>query len=163
MSTIALKLQEQLGCALCLDLLSDPHCLPCLHSFCLQCLKELAQNSGGDRNVDGTLRLRCPTCRTLFSIDGGGVESLPADFLRKNLIEVIEQNEDKRIFGISCDICDGDVSAQWKCKTCGIYMCLLHKMAHSKSRSSSEHKILDLENCQRLKPVNSFVVFKIHC
>ena len=36
------EVEKRLNCAVCLDLLTEPKSLPCLHSFCEKCLGNLA-------------------------------------------------------------------------------------------------------------------------
>ena len=42
-STALKELHEQLTCNVCLDQYTNPKTLPCLHSFCLECIEKLPQ------------------------------------------------------------------------------------------------------------------------
>lgn len=75
-------LGELTKCPICLSDLDNPKALPCLHSFCLSCIKELFKDaSPGDR-------VRCPSCSKTFPIPNGGVKELVSHFLIKDLIEL---------------------------------------------------------------------------
>ncbi|XP_018601498.1 E3 ubiquitin/ISG15 ligase TRIM25-like [Scleropages formosus] len=50
------RLEEELTCPACQELLRDPHLLPCGHSLCLACIQEARSQSVGGR-------FRCPRCR----------------------------------------------------------------------------------------------------
>ena len=48
-SSLAKGLYDELTCPVCLDKFVDPKILPCLHSFCTECLKQIvtaAEKSG---------------------------------------------------------------------------------------------------------------------
>ena len=45
--SLASGLNEELTCPICLELFKIPKLLPCLHSFCKECLKELVGKSTG--------------------------------------------------------------------------------------------------------------------
>ena len=69
-----LKLEEQLTCPVCLDLYTNPKTLPCLHSFCQECLEGLPQ----EREARGdTYYLSCPTCRKCTELPEGGAGAFP--------------------------------------------------------------------------------------
>lgn len=72
----ALQLNELLECSVCLEQL-DQSCkvLPCQHTFCRRCLKEI---------VERRKELRCPECRILVEED---VDDLPANILLVRILE----------------------------------------------------------------------------
>lgn len=80
----AVQLNEILECSVCLEPL-DQSCkvLPCQHTFCRRCLKEIAERRK---------ELRCPECRIIVEED---VDDLPANIL---LVRILEQlNRQNRI------------------------------------------------------------------
>ncbi|PVD36456.1 hypothetical protein C0Q70_03440 [Pomacea canaliculata] len=64
--------QDNMTCAVCTEVYTSPRFLPCHHSFCLQCLEELANKHGNT--------IPCPTCRTPATVPPGGVCDLQVNF-----------------------------------------------------------------------------------
>jgi len=66
---------ESATCFLCLRpfAYSNVKVLPCLHSFCLNCLEEKVS-----RSLLGDLQLHCPTCRREVKLFDNGLENLPS-------------------------------------------------------------------------------------
>merc|ERR1711916_325519 len=56
------SLKKQVTCALCLDVFTEPTMLPCSHTFCTDCLKNLARTSNS---------IACPSCRARHDLTGG--------------------------------------------------------------------------------------------
>ena len=78
------KVKEELTCAICQDVLNQPRSLPCLHSFCTGCLKELVAGLDSSK-----YQLECPLCRAKVSLSAShAVEELPLNFSAKRLIEI---------------------------------------------------------------------------
>ena len=60
-SSLRSKFEEHLTCSVCLEQLKDPKVLPCLHSFCHDCIVKLARN-GKSKNM------ACPECRKVVQV-----------------------------------------------------------------------------------------------
>ena len=86
-SSDLLKLEEQLTCPVCLDLYTNPKTLPCLHSFCQECLEGLPQESEAKGD---TYYLSCPTCRQRTEVPREGVGAFPVAFHLNNLKEITQ-------------------------------------------------------------------------
>ena len=122
------KLEEQLTCSICLDQYTNPKALPCLHSFCLDCLKGVLP----EVTQQGHYSLPCPTCRSPCQLPQQGIETLPPSFTINNLTEVY--NLLKKVTGnrhTSCDSCD-NTNAVHYCKQCAKFLCQQCLQQHNK-------------------------------
>jgi len=75
------RVAEIVTCSICLENYKSPRTLPCLHSFCLQCLQGLWQDKPPGAVVP------CPVCRTSFQIPQKGIASLIVNFDLESLLE----------------------------------------------------------------------------
>ena len=87
-----LKLEKELTCPMCLDLYTDPKTLPCLHSFCQECLEGLPQEREAR---GGTYYLSCPTCCQRTEVPRKGVGAFPVAFTINNLKEIAQSLKNK--------------------------------------------------------------------
>ena len=69
------KIEDHLACLVCLDQFTDPRTLPCLHSFCVQCLEGLPL----DPRDDEICCISCPTCHTEAEVPGQRVAAFPKE------------------------------------------------------------------------------------
>lgn len=69
-------------CSVCRGRFMDPRVLPCLHTFCLDCI----QHAGSSRSPGD--RMSCPLCRNEFTIPDGDFDSLQKDFRLLTLLEL---------------------------------------------------------------------------
>ncbi|KAI8493582.1 hypothetical protein Bbelb_285030 [Branchiostoma belcheri] len=66
-SSLGDQIREELSCSICLELFTRPKVLPCQHTFCQDCLRDLARNKA---------RVQCPNCRRRVKIPAQGVAGL---------------------------------------------------------------------------------------
>ena len=130
-------------CALCNKQLCAANLLPCLDSFCLKCLEELAPGAEpGDE-------LTCPTCEATFRIPDKGLSALPANSFVDNLIKIRRRKHDEKDLG--CEVCateDEDekaIPATSYCLDCCQNMCEQCSSYHVKFSSTKEHRVLSRE------------------
>lgn len=77
------KINEELTCVICLEKLKQPKCLPCIHSFCCECLELIAKGN----------KIECPVCRKEADIPQGDVKNFPSNFLIQNILDQIDNEE----------------------------------------------------------------------
>lgn len=89
------KLEEQITCSVCLEIYTDPKTLPCLHSFCEDCLLRMMSKDVQKKSENKEL-ISCPSCRRQVNVNlTGGVPALPVAFHINNLKETYSQLKDK--------------------------------------------------------------------
>ena len=74
------EVESMIECGICKDVMKDPRTLPCVHSFCLNCLEQCAV-----RTRIGT-RMPCPICRRMFRIPKEGFYKLIVNFVINKMI-----------------------------------------------------------------------------
>src|SRR4051812_29710670 len=90
------EIKEIAECCICTDLFTDPRMLPCLHTFCLNCLNQTTVKAGDS--------MPCPLCRSPFVVPSEGMIGLPKNFFMKRLVEVAKISRPSSKL-ISCEIC----------------------------------------------------------
>ncbi|CAF3082331.1 unnamed protein product [Rotaria sp. Silwood2] len=103
-------------CAICLDLYNDPRCLPCSHTFCYQCIKNLCAEGIG----------QCPM-RDNTIIYPSRIHQLPINRIAKDLVECIyksSQCKSSSSSQIKCDNCK-TILSEFICKTCSKNFCTI--------------------------------------
>ena len=141
-STALRKLKEQVTCAICLDICTNPKTLSCLHSFCQQCLEDLPLDPQGDNYF-----ISCPTCHHCTKLPlPVGAGDFPVAFHINNLKEVYKLVT--KVSGhqqVTCDNCT-TTNATGYCKECAKFLCLKCINAHKKFTAIVNHKIVSLND-----------------
>ena len=131
-----LKLEEQLTCPVCLDHYTNPKTLPCLHSFCQDCLEGLPLDKKNE-----TYYLSCPTCHHCTELPEEGAGAFPVAFTLNNLKEIYSLMKKQQV---TCDNCTS-ANATGYCKDCSKFMCADCISTHKKWADFSNHELTSLD------------------
>ena len=141
--TLLDNLHDEVSCSVCMCTFTDPKQLPCLHSFCLQCLNKIQRKSG----VHG--KITCPECRREFQISGSGNPSeLPTNFRINSLLDVLAIKECSTV-NVKCRNCEKRSAQTLYCFQCCSFWC--HEeciVVHNMIRENKDHRTLALKEFQ---------------
>ena len=138
------NLKKEAECPLCLDTLKKPKTLPCLHSFCLECLDKHANFAR--RQLETTIK--CPVCLTSFQIpEVDTFAGLPASFHLNRLVDVLalggEGAEAQK-----CTGCKRKNGATCYCFDCQDFYCGECVRIHNRVPICRGHRNVVMENLQ---------------
>ena len=75
---------DLINCSICRERFENPTSFPCLHTFCLKCLKQYGKyEKPGDP-------VRCPQCRKEYPLPENGFEGFQSNFLVKKLADRLQ-------------------------------------------------------------------------
>ena len=140
--TLLHNLREEVSCPVCTNIYTDPKHLPCLHTFCLQCLKQWHRTSHGRDTI------RCPKCQAVSRVpESGDLKDLPTSFYLNGLIDVLAIKECKSS-QVRCGNCDKKSSESSYCFQCCVFWCEECVIGHNIFRSNKDHRVLALKDFQ---------------
>uniref|UniRef100_I3N291 E3 ubiquitin-protein ligase TRIM56 n=1 Tax=Ictidomys tridecemlineatus TaxID=43179 RepID=I3N291_ICTTR len=131
-----------LACKICLEQLHTPKTLPCLHTYCQDCLAQLAD--GG--------HVRCPECRETVPVPPAGVAAFKTNFFVNGLLDLVKARAcgDLRAGKPACALCPlvGGTSAGGpataRCLDCADDLCQACADGHRCTRQTHSHRVVDL-------------------
>ena len=146
----AKHLHDVMECPICTELYTDPRVLPCIHTYCLKCIKELSKNKQpGDK-------LACPLCRKESAVPSNGVDDLPKNFCVANFLEVRELQM-KALSNVEsktsrCEACSSGEESQSEvqneatvfCVQCQMKLCENCDRGHKAIKVTSSHKLIEI-------------------
>ncbi|XP_078581862.1 tripartite motif-containing protein 2-like [Branchiostoma floridae x Branchiostoma japonicum] len=143
-SSLGTQFKEELTCSICLELFTRPKVLPCGHTFCQDCLQDLAS-----RRVP----LQCPNCRQQVRLPPKGVTGLPDSHIIANMCERLEQQtslsgetREQPQSGNRCSFHPSEVLKVY-CKQCQIPVCdQCLEQAHDDHRTTTIKKAAQERN-----------------
>jgi len=134
------QLTSMTKCAMCLDVYTDPRILPCVHTYCLKCIRAFCRDKHPEDKVE------CPLCRNKFEIPQNGV-----DCLRKNfLVESMKNVADTLSRSTGCEVCGLDQSKPDKksaimfCRECNQRMCKKCVNSHGRFKGMRKHQLVKI-------------------
>ena len=137
-------LKKEAECPLCIETVKNPKTLPCLHSFCLECLDRHANFAR--RQLKATIK--CPICQTSFQIpETDTFENLPSSFHLNRLVDVLAL-EDGSAQSQRCNSCDENNTATCYCFVCQDFLCASCFEAHQRLKASRGHRNVLIDKLQ---------------
>ena len=138
------NLQKEAECPLCLETVNNPKTLPCLHSFCLECLDKHA--GFARRQLQATIK--CPVCQTSFQIpEGDSFKNLPTSYHLNRLVDVLAL-KDSGAQAQKCGSCDENNTASSYCFVCQNFLCTPCFEAHQRLKTTRGHRNVVIEKLQ---------------
>ena len=138
------NLKKEAECPLCIETVKNPKTLPCLHSFCLECLDKLANF---ERRQLKTI-IKCPVCQTSFQIpETDTFDNLPSSFHLNRLVDVLVL-EHGSIQSQRCNSCDENNTATCYCFVCQNFLCASCFEAHQRLKASRDHSNVLIDKLQ---------------
>ena len=138
------NLKKEAECPLCIETVKNPKTLPCLHSFCLECLDRHANFAR--RKLKATIK--CPVCQTSFQIPKTDTfENLPSSFHLNRLVDVLAL-EDGSVQSQRCNSCDENNTATCYCFVCQHFLCASCFEAHQRLKTTRGHRNVLIDKLQ---------------
>jgi len=134
-------------CSICTEIYSDPRSLPCIHSYCYNCISNWCKDKQpGDK-------VACPLCRQEFGIPEGGVGDLPNNVFIGKMLRIKELKSPENEVKL-CDLCsahdegatqNSEKTACSFCLECQQNLCKSCCQVHGKLNNTSAHTVLSPE------------------
>ena len=131
------QLSNIVECSVCCETCSDPRQLPCIHTYCLECIRKFS----GDKLPGDAVA--CPLCRYKFSIPQNGVDGLPKNVFLEQLKELASP------LNTHCEVCSTSETetamrktATMFCLDCDERLREICADTHRRMKVSREHKLV---------------------
>ncbi|XP_071176064.1 E3 ubiquitin-protein ligase TRIM56-like [Mytilus edulis] len=135
-------------CAICLEKLNTPKYLPCLHTFCENCVQTYIT---AIFEKDHTQSIECPVCRTTVTIPkevntpDAWAKVLPLNFLIVGLLEK-EKVESQQKQCMVCERMETKSEASFICVDCSDLLCPNCKKHHKANKILCDHEIRQIND-----------------
>ncbi|XP_073702090.1 E3 ubiquitin-protein ligase TRIM45 [Garra rufa] len=157
-------------CGVCSRMYRDPKILPCLHTFCADCIRQLEPFSV--RRVNGERRspeddthgrssgstILCPECDSEVDLPPSGVDGLTTDHLALDEVFAETLLVDCRVL---CDLCS-DSDAGKRCEVCCVNLCDFCSQAHRRQKRTSSHSVQSLQELKSQGRLTRPVLCSLH-
>ena len=140
------QIEEEITCSICGDLFTDPKTIPCLHTFCKQCIEKSVESNKKMASI-----FCCPLCRAPLPRDD--MSSVPTNFTINHLVEIFgKRKESGKSSGkslalkeIKCSNCERGIPAITWCTECENSLCEQCNNAHQMMKAFKSHKTVTVE------------------
>ena len=137
------QIEEEITCSICGDLFTDPKTIPCLHTFCKQCIEKSIESNKKMASI-----VCCPLCRSPLPRDD--MSSVPTNFTINRLVEIFGKRKvggkSLALKEIQCSSCEDGLPAITWCIDCENGLCEYCNGAHQRIKAFKSHKTVAVEN-----------------
>ncbi|XP_064609039.1 E3 ubiquitin-protein ligase TRIM56-like [Liolophura sinensis] len=134
--------EKFLTCSICLEKFKTPKLLPCLHTFCLKCLKDHVDRSAKNGSFP------CPNCRQPTDVPTDTDTGFKTNFFMNSLLDFFADTD----AGHTCSFClstGKTEKAVSKCIDCSDYLCEKCTGVHGMTRQTVKHKVISIDQLVR--------------
>ncbi|XP_065886759.1 E3 ubiquitin-protein ligase TRIM71-like [Dysidea avara] len=133
------QIEEEITCSICGDLFTDPKTIPCLHTFCKQCIERSIES-----NKKMAVIVCCPLCRAPLPQDG--IASIPTNFTINRLVEIYGKRKESEQISVTmkCGKCEEDAPSITWCLHCEEALCRDCNELHRKWKDFKSHKTVPI-------------------
>ena len=157
---LAKQIDAQLECVICQDRYKTPKVLPCLHSFCKECLdnhikytQSRSSRQGPVGRTPPPVVIVCPTCRSSSDLPPGGVDGYNTNFTLSSIVAVMDihdvmPEEEESVVVKNVTRCQNGLDenpAVVHCLDCQCYLCHSCLELHKKVKATRNHKLVSLK------------------
>ena len=128
------ELSTELKCGVCLELFKDPRYLPCLHTFCMECIR---------RTINDDRFLKCPVCRAKHELGEEGAGLLPVNLYALQELPLKRLKLDNQDIAKMCEFCGEAESPVAWCSDCRVLICKHCHALHKKMVYLKGHRVID--------------------
>ena len=138
------RVEREITCTFCQGLFTEPKTIPCLHTFCEKCIKQMKNNG----------ETSCSICGKELACD---VAAIPTNTSTKRLVEIVTKRKSSASNRI-CGECDDNTVAVMWCVDCENFLCEECYKQHGRMKKLKSHKTRTIEhfNEQSLKGILGF-------
>ena len=147
--SVVKELYDMTECSICTEVFTDPRVLPCIHTFCLNCLL----NYGKDKHPGDDMP--CPLCRKEFTIPDDGFSGIQKNFFMEKLVSARKLSAGEEAGQIVCDVCSSDEErpceatsaakpATKHCFQCQQNYCDQCSLNHRKVKATAGHDMVEI-------------------
>ena len=133
MALSSFSTEDETKCGICLELFQDPRSLPCLHTFCRECIQ---------RTMNDNHSLKCPVCRAKIELGAEGAELLPVDQYAFQELPLKKLQEPVGVDKKCGFCCEAEPPVAW-CNDCGVLVCSQCLALHKKMAPLKKHHIME--------------------
>ena len=133
------QIEEEITCSICGDLFTDPKTIPCLHTFCKQCIEKSIESNKKMASI-----VCCPLCRAPLPRDD--MSSVPTNFTINRLVEIFGKRKNTgKILQMKCDNCENESPAITWCAECETSLCQQCNNTHKTWKAFKSHSTVPVE------------------